>query len=342
MSKTVLIVGLVLGCAAVLVAQQAANKGVTSKNNARLRQALKQYPEADANSDGVLTWAEGRAFQRKRAGKRGGKKEVTAAKAPAGGERMVYKQVGAVELPLYVYQPQEQSSDAQRPAIVFFFGGGWNAGSPTQFEHQCKHLAKRGMVAITVEYRVKSRHGVKVEDCVEDAKSAMRWVRANARKLGIDPGRIASGGGSAGGHLAACTALVEDFDAATDNVGVSAKPDAMVLFNPAMGQSERQANTSQGMKDRTHGDPAKVTPLTFASTKQPPCIMFFGTDDGLLEGAELFREKSVEAGNRCEIVTYDGQGHGFFNYRENGNQHFDLTLAAADRFLVKLGWLAAK
>ena len=204
------------------------------------------------------------------------------------------------------------------------------------------------MVAITVEYRVASRHPVHIEDCIEDAKSAMRWVRANSAKLGVDPDKIASGGGSAGGHLAACVAVMDGFDAPTDDLSVSAKPNAMVLFNPAMALSadERMSKKyldriDQGAR-RTKVGPAKISPLTHASAKQPPCIMFFGTADDLLEGAELYRKDSEKAGNSCKLVTYEAQGHGFFNFGARGGKYYDLTLAEMDRFLVDLGWLKPK
>ncbi len=268
--------------------------------------------------------------------KKQNKKKATAALAPNGGEQHVYKKIGDVELPLYVYKPVK--SKAKAPAIVFFFGGGWRSGSPSQFEHHCKHLASKGMVAITVEYRVSSRHDVKVEDCIEDAKSAMRWVRGNAKKLGVDPNRIASSGGSAGGHLAACTALIDGFDAKSDDKKVSAKPNAMVLFNPGMGR----ANYPKETDPRARSPIKKVMPLTYASKKQPPCIIFFGTDDKLLQGAELFRTQSEKAGNQCKIVTYDKQGHGFFNHARSGGKFFKLTISETKKFLAALGWIASK
>ena len=97
--------------------------------------------------------------------------------------------------------------------MVFYFGGGWVRGNPAQFERQSEHLASRGMVGIRVEYRVmpKGDSGPPVI-CCQDAKSAMRWVRAHAAELGIDPERIAAAGGSAGGHLAAFVSLVEGLD----------------------------------------------------------------------------------------------------------------------------------
>ena len=281
--------------------------------------------------------SKGRAVQKNRS-----KTRITNAEAPQNGTRHIYKTVGETELPLYVFQNQQIQAKGKRPAVVFFFGGGWTGGSPVQFEKQCEHFAKRGMVAITVEYRVSSRHPVKIDDCIEDAKSAMRWVRSHAEDLGIDPNRIAAAGGSAGGHLAACTAVMEEFNASSDDKSISAKPNALILFNPALAIAwdERmpesvRAIAEQKMKGRSHAPIQDVSPLTYASTKQPPCIIFFGTEDRLLEGARLYQEDSKKSGNLCEIVTYEGQGHGFFNRGE----HYDLTLEAADTFLVDCGWL---
>lgn len=240
------------------------------------------------------------------------KKRIAKAEALQNGTLHTYKTIGEIDLPLYVFQTSQTKANNKRPAIVFFFGGGWSGGSPVQFEKQCEHFAKRGMVAITVEYRVSSRHAVKIDDCIEDAKSAMRWVRAHAEELGVDPDRIAAAGGSAGGHLAACTAVMDTFDASSDNIALSAKPNAMVLFNPALAiawdermPKEFRELAQQKMNGRSHAPIQDVSPLTFASTKQPPCIMFFGTADRLLQGAQFYQEDSTKAGNLCEIVTYE-------------------------------------
>ena len=317
----------------------------TDEANAHLQiigpRLIKQNPKLDANHDGSLSLSELLAFRRKnQANKTAVPKSSRPAVAPKGGERFVYKQVDGAQLPLYVYG---HDSATEKPAIVFFFGGGWTGGSPSQFEMQCKHLAARGMVAATVEYRVSSRHQIKVEDCVEDAKSAMRWIRGNAKKLGIDPNRIASGGGSAGGHLAACTALIEDFNAVTDDVDVSPLPNAMVLFNPALAvapdnrMTPAQRQRAEDAASKTRTSMQNVSPLNFASAKQPPMIMFFGTDDKLLPGAQLFMQDSEKAGNACKLVTYEGQDHGFFNR----DKYRELTIAEMDDFLVQLGWLDA-
>ena len=142
-----------------------------------------------------------------------------------------YRKIGDTELKVWVFD-QAPKQTAPRPAIVFFFGGGWTGGSPTQFEPQSRHLAARGMVAIVADYRVKTRQDAKPADCVSDAKACVRWVRANAARLGIDPARIAVAGGSAGGHLAASVATLPGLDDAKDDKSVSCLPNALVLYNP--------------------------------------------------------------------------------------------------------------
>jgi acetyl esterase len=261
-------------------------------------------------------------------------------------KKEIYKTVNGTELPLYIYTPESHSPDAKASAIVFFFGGGWKSGSPKQFQEHCKYLAGRGMVAITADYRVSSRHDVKVEDCIADAKSAMRWVRAHAAKLGIDADKIAAAGGSAGGHLAATVAIFDDFDDPSDDPTVSPKPHALVLFNPALAiapddrlSDKYNTDIAERLTDRSHGPIKNASPLTHADKKQPPCIMFFGTADGLLHGAEIYRDVSKEAGNQCKIVTYPDMPHGFFNHGKYENKYYDLTIAETDKFLTTLGYL---
>jgi acetyl esterase len=316
----------------------------------------------DSNKDGVLNKEERTKILKKFDADKNGKLDqnerlalakiyrkkpsVKVSVAPEGGEKRIYKKVDALELPLYIYKPVNHTEKAKAPAIVFFFGGGWKSGSPNQFEKQCKYLAAKGMVAITVEYRVSSRHDVKIEDCVEDAKSAMRWVRGHATELGVDPERIASGGGSAGGHLATCVSVIEGFNAESDDVKISAQPNAMALFNPAMViayheklPKKYKEPLEKTFKDRSAVDSKLISPLHNASKKQPPCIMFFGTADQLIDGAKVYCEISREAGNQCEIVSYKGQGHGFFNAKRTSDKYYQLTLAEMDKFFRNLGWI---
>lgn len=261
-----------------------------------------------------------------------------------GARAEVYQQIGDVTLSLHVFEP-EGGPRTGRPAIVFFFGGGWTSGSPAQFEPQCRHFAARGMVAITADYRVASRHQVKPTACVADAKAALRWVRTHAERLGIDPRRIAAGGGSAGGHLAAATATVPGLEAPGTDPRVSAVPDALVLFNPALVLAELPGLDLSGFgtrvpEERLGAPPQALSPAHHVRAGLPPTIIFHGEADTTVPyaTAEAFTRLMRAAGNRCELRGYPGQPHGFFNHGRAGGKYAE-TLAAADDFLVSLGWL---
>ena len=101
--------------------------------------------------------------------------------------KTVDKQGEASELQLQVFLPKGHQSSDCRPAAVFFHGGGWYGGTPDHMYPQCRYLALRGMVAISVQYRTINVFGTTPKECVKDGKSAMRWVRTHAAELGIDP-----------------------------------------------------------------------------------------------------------------------------------------------------------
>jgi len=274
-----------------------------------------------------------------------------------GAHTEVYKTVGDVKLNMYLYFPKDhvlahegRGGFKRRPAIVFFFGGGWRGGSPTQFMHHCQYLASRGMVAMTADYRVASRHNVKAVDCVRDAKSAVRWVRHNSERLGIDANRIVAAGGSAGGHLAACTGVIDGFEEATEQPSVSSCPNAMALFNPAVvlapisGKFEGDSRKLKDLGDRMGVKPEQLSPYHHIRKGAPPSIVFHGVADVTVpfETAKLFANRMKEVGNRCELNSYPGRGHGFFNYSAKDNQPYHSTLSQLDAFLVSLGYLAAE
>ena len=146
----------------------------------------------------------------------------------------VYKTIGERELKTDVLYPDDWKPTDRRAAIVFFSGGAWRSGGTGQFLLQAGYFAKRGAVAVRAEYRDSTKDKVTPDTCLKDAISAMRWVRKNADKLGIDPDRIVSSGGSAGGYLAAAVATIDEFHSPDDDLSVSPKPNAMVLFNPVL------------------------------------------------------------------------------------------------------------
>lgn len=245
-----------------------------------------------------------------------------------------YKETPQGELRLHIFNPEKHSSDDQRPAIIFFFGGGWNSGSASHFFPQSNYLAKRGMVAICPEYRTKKKHSTDPRVCVMDAKSAMRWVRAHAKELGIDPGRIAAGGGSAGGHLAAATATLTEYSEPDEDPSVSCVPKALVLFNPVFDNSENGYGY-----DRVKSYWQDFSPMHNLKKGTPPTTIFLGTKDDLIPVATAQEYKRImeSKGNRCDLHLYADQPHSFFNkakYKE--------TVAEMDSFLTSLGWLKSK
>lgn len=257
----------------------------------------------------------------------------------------IYKTVGDTKLSLFIFEPASGPKE-NRPAIVFFFGGGWTSGSPTQFEQHCRYLATRGIVAITADYRVASRQQVKPTACVADAKSAVRWLRANATRLGLDPKRIAAGGGSAGGHIAGATGTLPDFDEPTEDGKISSVPDALVLFNPALtlapveGLDLKGFGTTVGA-ERLGTEPIKLSPTHHVKRGTPPTIIFHGKADTTVPyvTVEAFATAMKKAGNRCELVGFEGETHGFFNYGRGDNSSYHASLVATDKFLASLGWL---
>ena len=254
-----------------------------------------------------------------------------------GARVLQYKEVGGAKLFLHIFEP-ESKTKTKRPAIVFFFGGGWNGGTPKQFEPHCNYLASRGMVAITAQYRVKSRNKTTPFECVADGKSAIRWVRKNAAKLGIDDKRVAAGGGSAGGHVAAATGNCTGLEEKGENLKISSKPDALVLFNPVYD------NSSKGYgHDRVKPKWKEISPLHNITKGSPPTIVFLGTEDKLIPvvtGQEYDRRMKA-VGSRSELHLYKDATHGFFNKGKKGD-HYPDTIARMDKFLVSLGWLKSE
>lgn len=248
---------------------------------------------------------------------------------------IVYKKTQAPELKLHVFLPDGHKPTDKRPAIVFFFGGGWSGGSASQFYPHCEYLASRGMVAISADYRVAKSHKTTPKECVQDGKSAVRWVRTHADELGVDPDRIAAGGGSAGGHVAAAVGTVDGFEEPGESTKISCRPNALVLFNPVYD------NGPQGYGNgRVKEYWKEFSPMHNIDKATPPTIVFLGDGDKLIPVATAEKYKSLmeKAGVQSELHIYEGQAHGFFNYRGD-KKMFRETVTEADKFLAEQGYL---
>jgi acetyl esterase/lipase len=163
----------------------------------------------------------------------------------------------------------------------------------------------------------------------------MRWVYAHAAELGIDPDKVIGSGGSAGGHLAACAAMTPGLDAQGDDLSISTKPCALVLFNPVLDMTGSEEMIERvGSKETAE----LISPTLHMTKDAPPSIMFYGTKDRMLAMGEAYCTKAKELEVHAEMYTAEGEGHAFFNkapWKEK-------TLYLSDEFLVKLGYLKGK
>lgn len=257
---------------------------------------------------------------------------------------VVYKTVDGMEFNLHVFEPENLQASDQRSAIVFFFGGGWNGGDPKQFYPQARALADQGMLAFSAEYRVKSRNKTTPFECVKDGKSAIRWVRQHAKELGIDPDRIVAAGGSAGGHVAACTGIIEGCEETGETDEISSVPNAMILFNPVLDTTKK----GYGAKNFKPDQQTEISPCHHIRKGIVPTMVFHGTADKTVpfENAERFDRLMKESSNECFVVPFEGKDHGFFNSSrpqpKSGESDYEVTIRRSVEFLTKHGFLQTR
>lgn len=242
----------------------------------------------------------------------------------------IYRQTPEGKLAAYIFYPPDWRAGDQRPAMAFFFGGGWKNGSPGQFFPQAEYFASRGLVCVLFDYRVLSRHGTGPDASVADAKAAIRWIRAQAGRLGVDPMRVIGSGGSAGAHLAVATALVSLDPAAGEMKKIPCRPDALVLFNPVMDLREAKILDVVG---RSIAE--ELSPILGLRAEAPPTLMLYGATDPLLKQGKEFFRLAHKLGNDCRLLIAPDSSHGFFN----SEPWLTSSALAVDQFLQALGYL---
>ncbi len=251
----------------------------------------------------------------------------------AAGKKFVYKQSGGAPRELEVYFPKDwKAGGAKVPGVLFFHGGGWTGGNRDQFAHACQYFASRGLVAATASYRMLKKSELPPAEgesfkrpCAIDANSAIRWMKQHADELGIDSSRLIVGGGSAGGHLAVLATVNPGLNDPADPKGIDTSVAAYLLFNPAFTVTE---------KEKDH----EVDVFSFVKGKVAPAILFFGSTDSWKPAADGWVAKVKQQGAAPQVFVANQQTHGFFNRQPWA----DVTLAEADRFLVRLGLLSGQ
>ena len=238
-----------------------------------------------------------------------------------------YKSISGKDLKMDVFLPVGyQEAEVSYPVMVIFHGGSWTVGETNLHWPDCTYWSKRGMVAVSVDYRLKNRDQVQVPlECVKDAKSAIRFLRSNSDRLKIDPNRIVAMGDSAGGQLAAATATLTNPKTNDDayDLSISCIPQVVVLTCPWF---------------KTVPD---LCPPKHLRDGSAPFITFAGGADTALPMAEMieFHELLKEKEIVSELYIGNQGKHGFCNGRNPYNPFFYWSVDLTDRFLVKHGIL---
>lgn len=248
----------------------------------------------------------------------------------------VYNRAGGQELKLYVFEPVHSEYGRTRAAVLVFHGGGWIEGKAEWTFGQAKYFSSLGMVGISVDYRLSNGKDVTPFEAVEDAKAAVRWVRANAVILNVDPKKIVTYGESAGGQLAAATAIVSESPTKEE---LNAVPNALVLVSPVLYVENSERFRKMAGAGR---DVKSVSPAEHVRKDMPPTIIVTGALDKSLPPELMIKycEKSKEAHNRCDLQVYAGVGHMLTVPEENTKEVQLETKARYDAYL-KIGQFLA-
>ena len=243
-----------------------------------------------------------------------------------GAQSFTYRQASDRDLKLHVFSPPD-SSLQPRPAILFFFGGGWRVGKISALEPQARDFAKQGFVTILADYRVKCRDNTTILAAQEDARAAWNWVRDHESQLGLDPNHIVLAGGSAGAQLALATAQKSPDDL---------KPAALLLFNPAVDLVTPATWWAKPIARR-------ISPSTLPVDALPPTLIFHGTGDKRvpIQTVNAFCRRARAADRTCEVVSYLGQDHGFYHSNRAipalGLNPYQDTIGRSEAFLARQG-----
>lgn len=219
-----------------------------------------------------------------------------------------YKSVKGKALTAHIFYPKDFNKSESIPGYLFFHPGGWSMGGPEWGYDLCHHISGLGVVAISFEYRLSSIGGDSPVEAVSDVKSAVRWTRGHSAELGIDPNMVIAGGISAGGHLAACTAMIPGFDDPADNMDYSNVPQALALHTTPVNPAT-DIHFKELLQERAK--PEDLSPFHHIKGGLPPMCIIQGTADEIVsyESVKDFSRKMQEAGNQCQLHSFEGAGH---------------------------------
>ncbi len=274
-------------------------------------------------------------------------------------EERIYKVYPDTSLKIYFKRPLTIAKKDLLPAIVWIHGGGWVSGKANSFFSHASYFATRGAVSFSIEYHL-IKGNYSIDNCIADCQNAIRYIRANAAELNVDPARIAVIGDSAGGHLAACTGILNSIDSKDDNAAISGRANALVLFNPGLDLSVSEwikvVTGSEAFKNKSKAENIKPTPQQIEKAKQvspvfnvhpnqPPTLVMHGLDDKVIlpEQSIRFTDKMKKAGNSCKLILLPATRHAFVVANYTASEKVVVNaIVEADKFLTELKFLRGK
>jgi acetyl esterase/lipase len=241
-----------------------------------------------------------------------------------GSRTFVYRSIEPEPVRLHVFLPSGWTARDRRPALLYFFSGGWIGGSPAMFADWGRWAAGIGLVGIIPDYRTRNRFGTSPREAVADGRASLRWVQDHAGELGIDSRRIVVGGSSAGGHLALWTAITRNPPGSSSEEAPLIKPCALVLVSPVSDTAG-----PLGYAPRQFGGSARAfSPVDQLDPVMPPLLVFHGDADQTVPVGQSInlRDKLSETGNSCELVVGHGGGHSFISASPEWTQRVRTTV----------------
>ena len=248
-----------------------------------------------------------------------------------------YGEVDGQKLLLDVYKPATPGD--KRPAVVLVHGGGWAGGNKRDFAGIGQNLARQGFVSFSVGYRLATRTTNKYPAQIDDVQRAVRWIRANAARYGLDPTRIGALGASAGGHLVSLLGTRETRDNSDPELAqYSSKVQCVVdIFGPTDFTIQRPLTTEAmnilvNFIGKTPQEAPEVyreaSPIVYVDKNSAPFLIFHGTTDHLvpLEPSQRLHDALRKVNVESTLTVFEGEGNGF---REKANiDRFALTTLA--------------
>ena len=246
-----------------------------------------------------------------------------------------YKEVDGYELDAHIFLPDSLEKDKKYPVIAMFHGGSFYEGKPDWFFASCEQYAKRGWVAVAVEYRVADRHGNLLPDAIADGKSLVRYLRANAEELHIDTSKVMATGNSAGASIALALATLDGrLDEPTESKRISSRPNA-VMANAALADL---TGSGHNWWHRHYSAVfiEAVSPLHQVREGLPPMLLVHGSKDNAVDISSVrqFAEQANELGSRVAFYELAGAPHMIWRIPYFSRQ----VEKHRQEFIEKLGW----